>query len=94
MKAMSVRRVGDSDKEEEFLKSRSPLFFVDRIKVPLLIGQGANDVRVAAGRKRPDRGSAAPGEQARGVRCLHRRRPRVSHARKTGCIFLPRLKHF
>ena len=46
-KAMFVRRVGDSDKEEEFLKSRSPLFFVDRIKVPLLIGQGANDVRVA-----------------------------------------------
>jgi Prolyl oligopeptidase family len=41
-----VRRVGDPDKEEEFLKSRSPLFFVDRIKVPLLIGQGANDMRV------------------------------------------------
>ena len=37
---------GRPDKEEEFLKSRSPLFFVDRIKVPLLIGQGANDVRV------------------------------------------------
>jgi dipeptidyl aminopeptidase/acylaminoacyl peptidase len=45
-KAWFVRRVGDPDKEEEFLKSRSPLFFVDRIKAPLLIGQGANDVRV------------------------------------------------
>ncbi|MEH2465996.1 alpha/beta hydrolase family protein [Nostoc sp.] len=32
--------------EEEFLKSRSPLFFVDRIQKPLLIGQGANDPRV------------------------------------------------
>jgi dipeptidyl aminopeptidase/acylaminoacyl peptidase len=46
LKATFVRRVGDPDKEEAFLKSRSPLFFVDRIKAPLLIGQGANDVRV------------------------------------------------
>lgn len=40
------RRVGDPDTEEEFLKSRSPLFSVDRIKCPILIGQGANDPRV------------------------------------------------
>jgi dipeptidyl aminopeptidase/acylaminoacyl peptidase len=39
-------RVGDPDKDEEFLKSRSPLFKADQIKVPLLIGQGANDPRV------------------------------------------------
>jgi dipeptidyl aminopeptidase/acylaminoacyl peptidase len=39
-------RVGDVETEEEFLKSRSPLFFVDRIEKPLLIEQGANDVRV------------------------------------------------
>jgi dipeptidyl aminopeptidase/acylaminoacyl peptidase len=39
-------RVGDVDTEEEFLKSRSPLFKADRIKVPLLIAQGANDPRV------------------------------------------------
>jgi dipeptidyl aminopeptidase/acylaminoacyl peptidase len=45
-KARFAQRMGDPDKEEEFLKSRSPLFFVDRIKVPLVIGQGANDVRV------------------------------------------------
>src|SRR5213076_3203802 len=31
---------------EDFLRSRSPLFKVDKIKVPLLIGQGANDPRV------------------------------------------------
>lgn len=41
-----ARRVGDPDKDEEFLKSRSPLFFVDRIKAPLLIAHGKNDVRV------------------------------------------------
>jgi dipeptidyl aminopeptidase/acylaminoacyl peptidase len=46
MKAMLVHRVGDLEKEEKFLKSRSPLFFADRIQKPLLIGQGANDPRV------------------------------------------------
>ncbi len=41
-------RVGDFTTEEgqEFLRSRSPLTFVDRIERPLLIGQGANDPRV------------------------------------------------
>ena len=41
-------RVGDWTTEEgrKFLESRSPLFYVDKIKRPLLIGQGANDPRV------------------------------------------------
>jgi dipeptidyl aminopeptidase/acylaminoacyl peptidase len=46
MLAMFHKRVGNPDTEEEFLKSRSPLFKVDRIKIPILIGQGANDPRV------------------------------------------------
>jgi len=45
MKAMFERRVGKLS-EEEFLKSRSPLFKADQMKVPLLIAQGANDPRV------------------------------------------------
>ncbi len=42
------RRVGDqtTDAGRAFLNQRSPLTFVDRITKPLLIGQGANDVRV------------------------------------------------
>jgi dipeptidyl aminopeptidase/acylaminoacyl peptidase len=44
--AMFQHRVGNLDSEKEFLESRSPLFFVDRINKPLLIGQGANDPRV------------------------------------------------
>jgi dipeptidyl aminopeptidase/acylaminoacyl peptidase len=40
------RRVGNPDTEEEFLKSRSPLFRVDQIKIPMLVAQGANDPRV------------------------------------------------
>jgi dipeptidyl aminopeptidase/acylaminoacyl peptidase len=46
LRAMFVKRVGDPEKEEAMLKERSPLFHVDRIKAPLLIGQGANDPRV------------------------------------------------
>ncbi|MDJ0570655.1 MAG: S9 family peptidase [Pleurocapsa sp. MO_192.B19] len=44
--AMFQHRVGNLETEKEFLKSRSPLFFVDNIQKPLLIGQGANDPRV------------------------------------------------
>jgi len=40
------KRVGNPETEEEFLKSRSPLFKADQIKIPMLIAQGANDPRV------------------------------------------------
>jgi dipeptidyl aminopeptidase/acylaminoacyl peptidase len=40
------RRVGDPEKDADFLWSRSPLSAVDRIRIPLLIAQGANDPRV------------------------------------------------
>jgi dipeptidyl aminopeptidase/acylaminoacyl peptidase len=45
---MFTTRVGDHRTEEgkKLLESRSPLNFVERIKRPLLIGQGANDPRV------------------------------------------------
>ncbi|MEW5739388.1 MAG: S9 family peptidase [Myxococcota bacterium] len=48
MKAMLVARIGDPDdpKDKELLTKASPLFSADRIKAPLLIGQGANDPRV------------------------------------------------
>jgi dipeptidyl aminopeptidase/acylaminoacyl peptidase len=41
-------RMGDIEdpREEELIRSASPLFKADRIKRPLLIGQGANDPRV------------------------------------------------
>jgi dipeptidyl aminopeptidase/acylaminoacyl peptidase len=40
------KRVGDPDTEEDLLISRSPLFKVDNIKIPVLIVQGANDPRI------------------------------------------------
>jgi dipeptidyl aminopeptidase/acylaminoacyl peptidase len=47
-KARFRTRVGDPKKDEEVLKSRSPLFNVEKIQAPLLIVHGANDVRVKA----------------------------------------------
>lgn len=46
IKSMFNQRLGSADTEPEFLRSRSPLFKADQIKVPLLIAQGANDARV------------------------------------------------
>lgn len=45
---MFTSRVGDhrTDEGRKFLNERSPLSYVDKIKKPLLIGQGANDPRV------------------------------------------------
>lgn len=45
-KAVWTQRVGNPETEQEFLKSRSPLFRAEKIVRPLLIGQGANDPRV------------------------------------------------
>jgi len=38
--------LGDLETDEALLKERSPLFKADQIKIPVLIGQGANDPRV------------------------------------------------
>ncbi|MFP4133511.1 MAG: alpha/beta fold hydrolase [Halothece sp.] len=46
MMSMFAHRVGNIETEEDFLRSRSPLFYADQITKPLLIGQGANDPRV------------------------------------------------
>ena len=46
LKKQFFYRVGNLETEPDFLQSRSPLFFVDKIQKPLLIGQGANDPRV------------------------------------------------
>ncbi len=46
MQEMMYKRVGNPETESEFLRSRSPLFKVDQVKIPMLIAQGANDPRV------------------------------------------------
>jgi dipeptidyl aminopeptidase/acylaminoacyl peptidase len=47
MRATMYKRVGNPETEPAFLESRSPLFKADRIQIPMLIAQGANDPRVA-----------------------------------------------
>jgi dipeptidyl aminopeptidase/acylaminoacyl peptidase len=44
--AVLHKRLGHPENEIDFLISRSPLYKVDRIKIPMLIAQGANDPRV------------------------------------------------
>jgi dipeptidyl aminopeptidase/acylaminoacyl peptidase len=48
MRALWNARVGNPDDpaDQELLTSASPVFAADRIHIPVLIGQGANDVRV------------------------------------------------
>ncbi|HEY0976801.1 MAG TPA: S9 family peptidase [Flavobacteriales bacterium] len=45
-KKMMYEMVGDPQKDSLLLREASPVFFVDRIKCPLLIAQGAQDPRV------------------------------------------------
>ena len=44
--AMMYRRVGNPETEPELLRERSPLFSVEKMRIPLLVVQGANDPRV------------------------------------------------
>ncbi len=46
MIAMMYRRVGNPETEADLLRERSPLSAVDKIRIPLLVVQGANDPRV------------------------------------------------
>jgi dipeptidyl aminopeptidase/acylaminoacyl peptidase len=41
-----IRRIGDVEHDPELNRRLSPLFHVEKIRTPLLIGQGANDPRV------------------------------------------------
>jgi dipeptidyl aminopeptidase/acylaminoacyl peptidase len=44
--AQFKRRLGDPERDEQFLRDRSPLYRAEAIVDPLLIAQGANDPRV------------------------------------------------
>jgi len=41
------RRVGDVEHDDAFNRERSPIYHVDAIRAPLLVGQGKNDPRVS-----------------------------------------------
>jgi len=43
---MMYEMVGDPEKDKDLMTAASPVFHVDKIKVPLFVAQGANDPRV------------------------------------------------
>jgi dipeptidyl aminopeptidase/acylaminoacyl peptidase len=45
VKTRWVRRIGDAEHDAELNRRLSPLYHVEAIRTPLLIGQGANDPR-------------------------------------------------
>ena len=46
---MMAKWVGDPETEADFLLSRSPITYIDQIRTPLFVIQGANDPRVVKG---------------------------------------------
>lgn len=46
VKTRWVRRIGDVEHDDELNRELSPLYHADQIRVPMLVGQGANDPRV------------------------------------------------
>ena len=48
-RALRISEYGDPDKDKEALLKLSPITYIDRVKSPLLIIQGATDPRVPAG---------------------------------------------
>ena len=74
-----LKKIGDVDEDKAFNEKISPLYHVDAIKAPLLIGQGANDPR-EAGRGRPDRVLHGGQGHPRRVRALPGRGPRLGAA--------------
>lgn len=65
LKEQFYRRVGDprTDAGKALLKERSPLTYADKIRKPLLIGQGANDPRV----KQAEADQIVSSMQAKGI---------------------------
>jgi dipeptidyl aminopeptidase/acylaminoacyl peptidase len=45
LREMDIATMGDPEKNKELLRDRSPIFFVDQIKAPLLLLAGGNDPR-------------------------------------------------
>ena len=75
MLADFYKRVGDPRTEKEFLKSRSPLFSAARIRIPMLIAQGANDPRV----NRAESEQIVKALQEKGISCEYLLFPDEGH---------------
>ena len=70
-----IRRMGDPDTEAALLRERSPIFFINRIRIPVLIAQGANDPRTP--KSESDRMVEAL--RGKGIECEYRVFPDEGH---------------
>ena len=70
-----LRKIGDVDSDTAFNEAISPLFHIDRIAAPLLIGQGANDPRV----KQAEADQIAFGMAAKNIPCEYVLYPDEGH---------------
>lgn len=68
--------VGDPDRDEAFLRSRSPVTYADQIRAPLFVIQGANDPRVP----QPESDQIVERLRARGVEVRYDVYPDEGHA--------------
>ena len=69
------KRLGDPVKDREFLESRSPLFRVGEIHIPLMIAHGANDPRV----KQAEAEQIVEAMKAKGIPCEYLLFPYEGH---------------
>ncbi len=79
-KRFIARFVGDPETEADFLMERSPITYVENVKAPLLVIQGATDPRVVKGESRSAGREAAVTRPHGRVRGLRRRRSRLHEA--------------
>ena len=77
-----ARFVGDPETEADFLMERSPITYVENVRTPLLVIQGANDPRVVKGESDQLVERLQRARPRGRVRRLRRRGPRVHEARE------------
>lgn len=70
-----TQRMGDPDTESALLKERSPIFFTDKIRIPVLIAQGANDPRTP----KAESDAMVEALRQRGVECEYALFPDEGH---------------
>ncbi len=76
------RRVGNPETESDFLWSRSPLSRVDKIRIPMLIAQGANDPRVKQAESEQIVAAMTRARHPAHLHGVRRRGPRIQEARE------------
>lgn len=76
-RAKFVNRLGNPEIDTEFLQSRSPLFKVDQIKIPVFIAHGGNDPRI----KQREADQIVEAMNKKGVECEYMLFPNEGHQR-------------